>query len=75
MTKEFIMEMWNAPHDASDIIPEMESVIWGGDGRLNGKKGPNKDELTKDQMEESFITKFVKRRFQVYKIRRENWVT
>ena len=75
MTKEFIMEMWNAPHDASDIIPEMESVRYmGGRWKTERKKGPNKDELTKDQMEESFITKFVKRRFQVYKIRRENWV-
>ena len=53
----------------------MKSVRYmGGRWKTERKKGPNKDELTKDQMEESFITKFVKRRFQVSKIRRENWV-
>ncbi|MDC0049039.1 hypothetical protein OAL09_06825 [Verrucomicrobia bacterium] len=75
MTKEFIMAMWEAPHNVEGIIPEMEKIrLKEGVWKVEKEGGPNKDEMEKIPSKESISIKFVNRRFGIGKTRRENWV-
>ncbi|MFL2479939.1 MAG: type II secretion system protein GspG [Verrucomicrobiales bacterium] len=74
MTKEFIMAMWQAPHNVEGIIPEMEKIrVKEGVWKVEKEGGPNKDEMKKISSKESMSIKFVNRRFLVGKTRRAVW--
>ena len=74
MTKEFIMAMWEAPHNVEGIIPEMEQVLLKeGVWKVERKIGPNKNEL-EDVPAASMTFKFTKRRFHIWKFSFEDFV-
>jgi len=74
MTKEFIMAMWEAPHNVEGIIPEMEKVrLKEGVWKVERKIGPNKNEL-EDVPATSMTLKFTKRRFHIWKFSFEDFV-
>ena len=74
MTKEFIMAMWEAPHNVEGIIPEMEQVLLKeGVWKVERKIGPNKNEL-EDVPAASMTLKFTKRRFHIWKFSFEDFV-
>jgi len=66
ITKEFIMGLWDKPHDGRDVIKELANVcaregVW----KVVTTTGPDKNEMI-DTSEASMIVKIVDRRFQVW---------
>ena len=66
ITKEFIMGLWDKPHDERDIIKELADVcVREGVWKVVTTTGPDKKEMIHTS-EASMIVKTVDRRFQVW---------